>query len=567
MTGESRPRQSSRADVLFVFVWFALLILVGYGLRDPWPADEPRFASIARDMVSTGQWLIPHAGGDLYQDKPPLHFWLIAIAQELTGSLRLAFLLPSMLASFGTLWLVQDLARRLHGVEAGRLAAVTLASSVLFVVTTRGAQIDATLIFFCTLALYAFMRHFLIRPHWGWIVLGSAAAGLGVIDKAVGFLTLLLWPIAWWLSRRGATDLRREALATRAVWCVPLVFLAVIAAWLVPMLITVASSGSPSLLAYRDELLFQQTVQRYAAAWHHVKPWYYYFVEVIPFLWLPLIAGLPWLWSYWRRDWQRGIAASWLPLSWAILVVVFFSLSPGKRGVYVLPALPAFVWAAAPHLVQFYSTRAARLVSQTLAAVLALLGVGFAVAVAFETAVLQRVLAEVTLQSWWPIWAFAIAAPSAWWATARWRPIAAWPTVLACLAVCWGIGIAPQINGERSSSEFTRQMLAKVDRERELGLLSYKEQFLLYLDRPVTNFGHARWREGLAESYDASRWLAESERRVLLVPEGLIEPCFKAAPRILAGVSSDEAWWLVSGAPAGDCVARGDPAKVIRYTP
>ncbi len=110
-------------------------------------------------------------------------------------------------------------------------------------------------------------------------------------------------------------------------------------------------------------------------------------------------------------------------------------------------------------------------------------------------------------------------------------------------------------------------MLAKVDRERELGLLSYKEQFLLYLDRPVTNFGHARWREGLAESYDASRWLAESERRVLLVPEGLIEPCFKAAPRILAGVSSDEAWWLVSGAPAGDCVARGDPAKVIRYTP
>ena len=227
---------------------------------------------------------------------------------------------------------------------------------------------------------------------------------------------MLLWPIAWWLSRRGATDLRREALATRAVWCVPLVFLAVIAAWLVPMLITVASSGSPSLLAYRDELLFQQTVQRYAAAWHHVKPWYYYFVEVIPFLWLPLIAGLPWLWSYWRRDWQRGIAASWLPLSWAILVVVFFSLSPGKRGVYVLPALPAFVWAAAPHLVQFYSTRAARLVSQTLAAVLALLGVGFAMAVAFETAVLQRVLAEVTLQSWWPIWAFAIAAPSAWWA-------------------------------------------------------------------------------------------------------------------------------------------------------
>ena len=56
--------------------WLLLIALVvlgaGLGLRDPWPADEPRFALIAREMVESGQWLFPMRGGELYPDKPPL---------------------------------------------------------------------------------------------------------------------------------------------------------------------------------------------------------------------------------------------------------------------------------------------------------------------------------------------------------------------------------------------------------------------------------------------------------------------------------------------------------------
>jgi hypothetical protein len=72
-------------------------------------------------------------------------------------------------------------------------------------------------------------------------------------------------------------------------------FVLVLAAWLVPMLLHVANSGSPELAAYRDELLFQQTVTRYTAAWHHLRPWYYFLVEVVPVLWLPFSLLLWWL--------------------------------------------------------------------------------------------------------------------------------------------------------------------------------------------------------------------------------------------------------------------------------
>ncbi len=43
-------------------------------------------------------------------------------------------------------------------------------------------------------------------------------------------------------------------------------------------------------------------------------------------------------------------ARVWLPLGWVLLVLLFFSLSPGKRGVYVLPALPALAIASLPFI-------------------------------------------------------------------------------------------------------------------------------------------------------------------------------------------------------------------------
>jgi hypothetical protein len=67
--------------------------------------------------------------------------------------------------------------------------------------------------------------------------------------------------------------------------------LVAIGLWFVPMI--VASSAGGDLLDYRNEILFKQTVTRYADAWHHHEPVWYYFTNVIPVLWLPLIALVP----------------------------------------------------------------------------------------------------------------------------------------------------------------------------------------------------------------------------------------------------------------------------------
>ena len=105
-----RPGRSDRTAVRVDLCWLiglgCLLIGAGLGLRDPWPADEPRFALIARDMLATGDWLIPRVAGDLYTQKPPLYFWLMAASIRLpsTASMTWPVLIVEAARSTGPPW-------------------------------------------------------------------------------------------------------------------------------------------------------------------------------------------------------------------------------------------------------------------------------------------------------------------------------------------------------------------------------------------------------------------------------------------------------------------------------
>lgn len=138
------------------------LLTVGIGLRDPWPADEPRFALIAKEILQTGHFWFPRRGGDLYPDKPPVFIRLSALVIGITGSVRWGFLLPSLLADLGTLWLVTDLVRRLHGDRTAWLASAALLATVQFVLQAKSSQIDMVLTFFTTLGAYGILRHALL---------------------------------------------------------------------------------------------------------------------------------------------------------------------------------------------------------------------------------------------------------------------------------------------------------------------------------------------------------------------------------------------------------------------
>jgi 4-amino-4-deoxy-L-arabinose transferase-like glycosyltransferase len=564
--GHALPPPVRASDLLWLALALVIIIGTGLGVRDPWPADEPRFAAVARDMVATGEWLFPRVGGDLYQDKPPMFFWMLAVCYSLTGSLRWSFLVPAFLAAGGTMYLIYDLGRRLVSREAGLAAALVTVTTLHFAVTLRGAQIDPVLCFLTTFSLYALLRHLLLGPSWGWYLIGGVVAGLGVITKGVGFLPLLLL-IPFFLMRRfgwhGLAQIDGGRLGWRW-WLAADGALLAICLWFVPMLIAVSMSGAPEYAAYRDEILFKQTVGRYAAAWHHVKPWYYFIVEVIPVLWLPWSLLLVWLVPRFKAAFRERDARVWLPLSWSLLVLLFFSMSPGKRGVYVLPALPALAMAALPFiegvLVRPGVRRAGVILAGLLFVVAAVLAVAHTVGAKFAL----DLLTAANLSNATPLYLYLVLCGVGLAVALMRQPLAAWPVALGSLTIVFSYFIAPAMNAQRSGSGFVQNMLTQVKSEEELALVAYKEQFLLYLDRPTVNFGHRRWLEGPQESYDAAAWLNAGPRRVLLLPAESLAPCFPTN-RVLAGRASDVDWYLVRAPATQECAQQGDARRAIHY--
>ncbi|HEY6124227.1 MAG TPA: glycosyltransferase family 39 protein [Steroidobacteraceae bacterium] len=555
-------------DLLWLALAFLIIIGTGLGIRDPWPADEPRFASLARDMALSGEWMFPRVGGDLYQDKPPLYFWLLAICYSLFGSFKGWFLIPSFLAAGGTLFLIYDFGRRSVSREAGLAAALISVCTLQFVMVMRGAQIDATLCFLTTFSLYALLRHLLLGPAWRWYFIGGFVAGLGVFTKGVGFLPVLL--LIPFFSLRALRWKGLPALDAGAGgwrwWLAPVAMLIAISLWFVPMLLTVAASNSAEYAAYRDEILFKQTVGRYAAAWHHVKGWYYFILEVIPALWLPWSLLLIWLAPRFKAAFQERNARVWLPLFWALLVLVFFSASPGKRGIYIFPALPALAFAAMPFLESLLTRAGVRRAGFVLAGFFfvaaAALAVGFAVEAKFAMKAIEAVGPRIVMAIHLYL---VLCAAGLVYAFLR-APLAAWPVALASLAIVFSYVIAPSMDGERSGKDFTQGVLGQLKPGESLALVAYKEQFLLYLDRPTINFGHRRWLEGPQESYDSSQWLNAAPNRVLLVPESTLKkyPCFLVAVTP-AGRASSEDWFLVRAPAERSCAEQGDSSRAISY--
>jgi 4-amino-4-deoxy-L-arabinose transferase-like glycosyltransferase len=123
------------AAVSCTVLWFALL--AGRPLFDP---DEGRYAEIPREMLSGGDWVIPHLNALVYLEKPPLQYWLTALAFRGFGQNEFAARLCTGLAGFLSLATVFFICRKLWGIDAGVRALLFTSASTLFVLL--GHQLD-----------------------------------------------------------------------------------------------------------------------------------------------------------------------------------------------------------------------------------------------------------------------------------------------------------------------------------------------------------------------------------------------------------------------------------------
>ncbi len=480
---------------LLLLIGLTLLVVgAGIGLRDPWGVDEERFLGVALEMLQGRSILILHRAGEPYPDKPPLFMWILALAYQLTGSPRIAFRLPGLFAAVGCVICVYDLGRRLWNRRVGIGAGLLFLATIQSMLVLRGGQTDSLLILWTTLGLYGLTRHLAAGPAWGWYAVASTAMGLGVMTKGVGFLPLFLILPYMYGRRRGFRHLTPIPFGDRRWWLGALCLLATVGAWFVPLLGHVIGSGDPGAHAYLRNLLFRQTAERMFSAWQHREPFWYFLVQIIPLLWLPLVAGLPWLVPAWRRRLARGDGRILLLVGWVVLVVTFFSLSSGKRSVYVFPAVPALALAAAP-VVASLLNRLARIANRRLLHA----AVGF--------------------------WFVGM--------------------------IAWGVAEPFGRADDYARRAVMAAVAHRIGPDRELALVHWRDGQWLFAQNPIVHFGY---RGDADQVGQALTWLRAAPERWLLGGDRWLRDCFDMERAVYVGEDRERRLYLVeAGMDAGRC--------------
>ncbi len=325
-------------QVSFLIAFCFLLFFVNLGQWDLWSPDEPRYAQVAKEMVSGGDWILMHLNGKIYADKPPLFFWLIALSSYLWGGFSsFAVRFPSAL--FGTLAVLLTflIGKRLYSYRTGFLAGLILATSLEFAYLSTRANIDATLTFFTTAAIYCFIRWYGIGKEgrndpfkhisiYGFYICLAIAT---LTKGPVGFILPLLVGLVYLTIQKDWSGIKRMKLPQGII-----LFLLIVLAWYLPALL----KGGKE---YFDETIMLHTVDRFARGSSHIRPFYYYLCN-FPADFLPWIFFLPGSIAYGFANRKAGIQREFLFLfAWFVVIFIFFSFSKGKRGLYLLPLFPA----------------------------------------------------------------------------------------------------------------------------------------------------------------------------------------------------------------------------------
>ncbi|MCS6927947.1 MAG: glycosyltransferase family 39 protein [Saprospiraceae bacterium] len=149
---------------------------------DVMEVDAAQYASIAMEMLQSGQWLqVQHRGAD-YLDKPPLLFWLSALSFAIFGLSNWAYKLPSLLAALLGVWSTYRFALLYYSPSVARHAAVILATSLGLILMTNDVRTDTLLLGFSTFAVWQ-LAAFAKTHRWHHWLLGFIAVGLAMLAK------------------------------------------------------------------------------------------------------------------------------------------------------------------------------------------------------------------------------------------------------------------------------------------------------------------------------------------------------------------------------------------------
>ena len=320
-----------------ILATLAVFLFWGAGTRPLASPDEGRYAEIPREMLSTGDYLTPRLNGFKYFEKPPLFYWMQTLSYKLFGLSEWAVRLANTLMAWLGCLLVFWAGRRLFSWRVGIVAAIVLATSLLYYGISRIVILDMTVSVMITGAIFsmamgaqhpdASRRRWLFRLGYLFCALGTLTKG--IIGIAIPGAVILLWLLA---TRQGR--LIPKMLLPSGIG----LFLGLVAPW--HILVSLKNPEFAWFYFIHEHFLrlTTQVHQRYQPFWFFIPffifglfPWMTFFIrDVIVDIRTQL----------WRQPSQKK-TLSLLLYIWIGFTLLFYSVSQSKLIPYITPIFPA----------------------------------------------------------------------------------------------------------------------------------------------------------------------------------------------------------------------------------
>ena len=324
-----------------MFVLCLLPILMWFGSGDV-ENDEAIYSFVVEKMVETGEWLTPVSifdGHTPFLEKPPLKFWLSAIALELGApidnwGLRLVDAILTVLI-FGYLF---ALGRWFGGRWAGLLTCLVFFAirKPLMLHGLLANNMESALVLQYTAGMYHFLALIDGRPGRRLHIL--AIGLLFVLGFMSKFVAALFFPLIMAAVLAIHPRLFRRVAGDYPMWIVTgLLALLLIAPWFVYQHVTVGSD-------FWADILGIHVIERFAGTLvpDHLRPWRFYLVltfmmvvEGGAFLAYPI--GL---WFVARDYLARRDPKVTALFVWYLIPVISMSLMTSKLTHYLYPFVP-----------------------------------------------------------------------------------------------------------------------------------------------------------------------------------------------------------------------------------
>jgi 4-amino-4-deoxy-L-arabinose transferase-like glycosyltransferase len=349
----ARSRTVTGRWFFIIVLLFAAAVYLGCIISPPSLMDDVDSVhpQISRNMLTSGDWVTARLDGVPDLEKPPLHYWTMAVSFAIFGVHDWAARIPVALSAIALCLLTAAFAAWAFDQRTGLFAGLCMSTCIGLFLFTRPLLPDALQTLAIALALWAFLRVIdeQERHRKAWAATLAASMGAGLLLKSLIGVVFPLGAIAIYLL------ITRQFFSTR-VWkqlrpFSGLVIILLIAApWHVLATLRNPPYFSSTMRSVPGEyhgflwfyVINEQLLRflnlRYPRDYDTVPPVYFWLFNLV---WLfPWSVYLPAAFRLSYRPVDRAGRTRLLALCWIGFVMVFFTFSTTQE-YYSMPIYPA----------------------------------------------------------------------------------------------------------------------------------------------------------------------------------------------------------------------------------